>query len=516
MAKMKPGLVRLTLLALAVSSLVLSAVVLRASALTWSTSSQVPVNTTFNTNPSVTEDLLGRLWLVYQSSPILANPKIYYKTFNGFTWTAEQVVTSDPSKNTSPAILTLTNGTLLIAWTSNRTGNAEIFYKTNTGGIWSQDRQLTSSTSPDTDVNLAQDLAGNIWVAWQRATGGTADIYYVTMKGTVKSPEFQLTTDPAPDILPSVVAGLDGKVWVAWASLRTGNYEIWWTTLSGPGAAHVENQLTKDSATDQNPEVIQARDGSTLIVWSREIKISMNQFESDLYYETTADNGVTWSVEQALTSSTLFDDFAPSAVQSSDKKIWLFWSSDMPAGTDFNIFYEFSNQVLTHNVSVVSLSASPNNVPKGTLITINATVADSGDFSETTRLTITANSTVLLANNITLTVGQVLNSLFSWDTTTYQPGCYFVTATLAPVSGELIASQFDNSLTFRVHVLYLGDLNRDGVVNIIDVAILANSYATTPGSPNWNPNADLNHDNVINIIDLAILANNYAKSIHLC
>ncbi len=514
---MESRITRSLITILLVSTVLLPAAIFKSSgAVTWSSPAQVPMNTTLNTNPSVTEDNLGRLWLVYQSTALLASPKIYYKVFNGLTWTAEQTITSDPNKNIAPAILTLNNGTLLVAWTSNRTGTKQVFYKTNNGGIWSQDTQLVSSTAIDTDPNLAQDATGRIWVVWERDIGSTANIYYLTIQGSTKSPVIQLTTDTAPNVLPSITVGLDGKTWITWSSLRTGNYEIWYTILSAPGAPHVELQLTNDKTTDQNPDVVQARDGSTYIVWSKEIKVATNVFESDLFYQVTTDNGLTWSLEVALTSSLNFDDFAPSVVQRSDNRLWLFWTSDMPAGTDFNIFYEFSSQIQVHNLAVTSLVATPITFPQRNITVINATIADRGDFSETTTFTITANSTTLLSNTVTLSVGQTQNIIFSWNTTTYNPGCYLVKAALAPVPGETVPLQADDSMTLRLHILYRGDLNMDGVVNIIDVAILAAHYATTAGSPNFLPAADLDRDGVINIIDLAILANNYGKSIPLC
>ena len=55
----------------------------------------------------------------------------------------------------------------------------------------------------------------------------------------------------------------------------------------------------------------------------------------------------------------------------------------------------------------------------------------------------------------------------------------------------------------------IGDVNGDGVVDIYDAITLAKAYNSSPGSPNWNPNADLNSDNVVDIFDAIILANHY-------
>ncbi len=49
------------------------------------------------------------------------------------------------------------------------------------------------------------------------------------------------------------------------------------------------------------------------------------------------------------------------------------------------------------------------------------------------------------------------------------------------------------------------DINHDGVVNIIDAAILGAAYGTVTGSPRYNPAADLDANGVVDIIDASIL-----------
>jgi hypothetical protein len=57
-----------------------------------------------------------------------------------------------------------------------------------------------------------------------------------------------------------------------------------------------------------------------------------------------------------------------------------------------------------------------------------------------------------------------------------------------------------------------GDMNSNGVVNIMDLAMVARAYGTRPGDPKWNELVDLNHDNIINILDLIPVARNYGRT----
>jgi len=51
-----------------------------------------------------------------------------------------------------------------------------------------------------------------------------------------------------------------------------------------------------------------------------------------------------------------------------------------------------------------------------------------------------------------------------------------------------------------------GDLNHDGIVDIRDAILFANSFGSSAGDKKWNPEADMNGDGQIDIIDLIFIA----------
>jgi hypothetical protein len=58
----------------------------------------------------------------------------------------------------------------------------------------------------------------------------------------------------------------------------------------------------------------------------------------------------------------------------------------------------------------------------------------------------------------------------------------------------------------------LGDLDRDGQVNLVDLGILALAWRSCPGDPNWNPLCDMAAPyNFISLSDVVTLAFNYGK-----
>ena len=69
----------------------------------------------------------------------------------------------------------------------------------------------------------------------------------------------------------------------------------------------------------------------------------------------------------------------------------------------------------------------------------------------------------------------------------------------------------DNYPLMPPYVPVLGDLNQDGIVNILDAIQAASAFGSYPGHPKWNEQADINRDGVVNILDVIILANNFGK-----
>jgi hypothetical protein len=54
-----------------------------------------------------------------------------------------------------------------------------------------------------------------------------------------------------------------------------------------------------------------------------------------------------------------------------------------------------------------------------------------------------------------------------------------------------------------------GDINQDGIVNILDFTLLSNAFGAA------NSSADLNKDGMVNILDFTLLSNNFGKTLQL-
>jgi len=74
---------------------------------------------------------------------------------------------------------------------------------------------------------------------------------------------------------------------------------------------------------------------------------------------------------------------------------------------------------------------------------------------------------------------------------------------IVKTSGEWAHPLYLSSISFHC------DLNSDGVVDILDIAIVAKPFGSKVGDDRWNPVADINKDGRVNIMDIAMVAKAY-------
>jgi hypothetical protein len=161
-----------------------------------------------------------------------------------------------------------------------------------------------------------------------------------------------------------------------------------------------------------------------------------------------------------------------------------------------------------------SLSVGKTVVGQGFSVNMSFALANYNAYPKTINVTVYANTTDIgteTVNNISNGTSSLLN--FSWNTTGFAYGNYALWAVDA----------YDNCTAGNVAVTIPGDINGGGPWFppwLADLVALAKAYGShranydypgEPASPNWNPNADINGDGVVNLLDLVILAQHYGE-----
>ena len=92
------------------------------------------------------------------------------------------------------------------------------------------------------------------------------------------------------------------------------------------------------------------------------------------------------------------------------------------------------------------------------------------------------------------------------------PYCYYMTVVRG--SFEVWLSATGASSHIYVIDIPLGDITRDGKIDMRDLSIVARSFGTYPSHPDWNPEADITEDGKIDMRDLATVARNFGKLVY--
>lgn len=347
----------------------------------------------------------GSIWIAWQSDRS-GTQNIYYKTLPAFgSWGATQSFTTGGG-NATPALVQLPDGTIFLIWAGNLTGNFNLYYKTYTSS-WSNPVRLTNINKDDSlpVATVARD--GTLWLVWTRQTSTTTNqLFYKILRNNVWSNDVQLTTDTNINLQPSVVVGKDSLVRVVWSKGSTaGSPQIYYKTFNGTIWSS-ETQIVSSADRDAHPSLIQARDGSFQLFWHRAHAVGA-VYSFKIWTKSSVDNAQTWSAETQLTfdpSGSITVDEYPVAIQStSDNTLWVFYSTNSAKNGEYDI-YDLQSSAITgvHDVKISSVTSSnylqyPGgliSVGQGPTITVYVTVANPGDFLETVTVTASVSTNV--------------------------------------------------------------------------------------------------------------------------
>jgi hypothetical protein len=138
-----------------------------------------------------------------------------------------------------------------------------------------------------------------------------------------------------------------------------------------------------------------------------------------------------------------------------------------------------------------------------------------GTYTESFTVTVTyENVTLAISGTVgtqavtNLAAEDTIELLFSWNTTDVQPCVnYTIIAEASILDGETDIA--DNTyVDGTVKVKLPGDVNGDGVVDVLDLTIVSIAYGSFEGEPDYNPEADVNKDGLVDMRDLATVARN--------
>jgi len=144
---------------------------------------------------------------------------------------------------------------------------------------------------------------------------------------------------------------------------------------------------------------------------------------------------------------------------------------DVTSSYTFNIaHYKYTGPAgpaQTHDIAVTNVAPSSTSVIENASLSINVTVANNGDFTETFDAGVKANGTnVALNQTVTNLASHASTTLtFVWNTTTFVLGSYSIVAIAGPVAGE--TNTADNSRSGGIVRIVVPSADHDVSVTIV-------------------------------------------------
>lgn len=214
--------------------------------------------------------------------------------------------------------------------------------------------KLLSAGSLDEDedpsVLLAND--GSIVVAWFSDRGANNDIYIARCtKGTTWSAPVRVTTSPDGDFYPNLIQDANGVfrlTWFRWHALNVGN--IWYNQSTDPLAWDTANEkpvTTTADVDDWVPSIVQTPD-SLRVFFVSEVRDNTNA-TSDIYYASSATDSVAFGPARRFPRSVPFaNDHLPFAAWTGSRLdvVWMRYSGSPQepwTAASSELCYAFSN-----------------------------------------------------------------------------------------------------------------------------------------------------------------------------
>ena len=373
----------------------------------------------------------GTLWIAWQSNrygQTTGRFDVLYRTYTNGVWSSDHNLTSS-SQNASPSLVQLANGTIGAFWGTKPSHSYYIFYSQYRSSGWTVPVQVTSTSLNDTAPSATVGRDGTVWLVWTRVNStnhsvpAIKELYYKTWKNGVWSPEAQLTNDSNQNYGSGVMVGKDGIARVTWSKgVASNSYQLYDKTYNG-SVWSPETQIVSSSSTDEHPSMVQDRNGTLWLFWGRLIVISTTVQYYALIGKYSYNMGGTWSAEIPLTNtSTSVDSFMPSAVQSNTgvKPLWVFYSSNQNV-PDYDIFAITSTGVYpVHDVAISKFTVSNN---LGTSWEYSGGLKSIGQSPIVTiAVTMTNIGDYVESVTMTLTATNTTNTLVGTNTGTVGPG----------------------------------------------------------------------------------------------
>ncbi len=285
----------------------------------------------------------------------------------GATWSAATQL--EGCCHYDPALAQLADDSLALVYR----WNDDIWFRTSTdGGLnWSSPVRVTDHPALDQDPDIAPMADGSLWIVWQSLRDGHDGIWYSrsTDGGSLWSPPAEIPNDADWQGDPSIVQASDGTIWVVWFRA----YGLAYSATANGGQDWTPPAFLDAGGPIGSPSIRRAVDGTLWLAY-KVVYLMADRWRSHIYYQTSTDNGSTWSGPQQYTY--FVGDNSGPALAPMDTRMGLAWDSTRANNYDiwFGVFGE--REDVSPPPFVSSVEREPTDPAPAELVTFRASAED--------------------------------------------------------------------------------------------------------------------------------------------
>jgi hypothetical protein len=266
----------------------------------------------------IAADRLGNLHVVWHDDRD-GNWEIYYKKYDGVSWSPDQRLTDAANSSLHAAIATGVEGDLHVVWDDYRDGNYEIYYKRYDGSVWLGDERLTTDAGDSQYPSVATDQTGRIYVVWMDDRAGESQIYMKTHDGSGWLPDESIAPALERCGTPTVAVGVLGQVHVAWYHDGLADHHLYYQMFDG--TTWSETQTVAASWSIYGPTIAVDRSDRVHLAW-HDARYYNDGYGYEVFYRRF--DGLNWDPVERMTEAPLNSVNASVAADDSGK-VHLVW-----------------------------------------------------------------------------------------------------------------------------------------------------------------------------------------------
>lgn len=160
-------------------------------------------------------------WVAYRDRA----DRVLFRLFQHSVWSPPEEISARAGDIFRCALAADRAGNIWAFWSERQGDHWEIQARKRVQGTWQRAERLAARGS-NTFLRAASSPDGSIFLAWQSERERQSDIYLKVLRGATWSDEIKVSESAANDWEPAIAAGSDGAAHIVWDTYEKGDYDI--------------------------------------------------------------------------------------------------------------------------------------------------------------------------------------------------------------------------------------------------------------------------------------------------